>query len=67
MTGGEAAAPVTVADVREEFGPDGWQLQEGRFCWSATRRATPSALEVIVGQTLEMLVRKLRAEMDSQG
>ncbi len=67
MTGGEAAAPVTVADVREEFGPDGWQLQEGRFCWSATRRPTPSALEVIVGQTLEMLVRKLRAEMDSQG
>jgi hypothetical protein len=66
MTGGEAAAPLTVADVREEFGPD-WQLREGYFCWTATRRPTPTAREIVVGQTLNQLVAKLRAEMDSQG
>ncbi len=67
MTGGEATAPLTVTDVREEFGPGGWQLEEGRFCWSATRRPTPTAREIVVGRDLDHLAAKLRAEMDSQG
>src|SRR3984893_17041405 len=62
MTGVSGAqAPVTVADVRDEVGPD-WQLREGRFCWTATRRPTPTAVEVIVGRDLSQLVVKLRAE-----
>jgi hypothetical protein len=64
MTGVSGARPpVTVADVRDEFGPD-WQLREGRFCWIATRRPTPTAVEVIVGRDLSQLVVKLRAERD---
>jgi hypothetical protein len=63
---GEAAAPLSFADVRDEFGPD-WQLREGYFCWTATRRPTPTAREIVTGQTLDQLVAKLRAEMDSQG
>jgi hypothetical protein len=64
MTGVPGArAPVTVADVRDEFGPD-WQLREGYFCWTATRRPTATAVEVIVGQGLDQLVVKLRAERD---
>jgi hypothetical protein len=56
-------APLTVADVRDEFGPD-WQLREGYFCWTATRRPTPTAVEIIVGQDLGHLAAKLRAERD---
>jgi hypothetical protein len=64
MTGVPGApASVTVADVRDEFGPD-WQLYEGYFCWTAARRPTPTAVEVIVGQDLDQLVVKLRAERD---
>ena len=64
MTGVPGApVPVTVADVRDEFGPD-WQLREGCFCWRATGRPTPTAVEVIVGQDLDQLVVKLRAERD---
>jgi hypothetical protein len=66
VTGAEAAPSLTVADVVDEFGPDGWQLREGYFCWSATRRPTPTAREIVVGQTLDELVVKLRAEMDRQ-
>ena len=66
LTGGEATAPLTVADVRDEFGPD-WQLREGYFCWAAMRRPTPTAREIVTGQTLEGLVQKLRAEMDGRG
>ena len=66
MTGAEAAPSLTVADVRDEFGPDGWQLREGYFCWSAIRRPTPTAREIVTGQTLDQLVDKLRAETDSQ-
>jgi hypothetical protein len=58
-----AGAPITVTDVRDEFGPD-WQLREGHFCWTATRRPTPTAVEVIVGQDLDQLLVKLRAERD---
>jgi hypothetical protein len=65
MTGGEAA-PVTVAAVRQEFGPD-WELEEGRFCWSATRRPTPTLREIVVGRDLAHLAAKLRDEIDSQG
>ena len=63
---GDAAAPLTAADVRDEFGPD-WQLREGYFCWSAIRRPTPTAREIVTAQTLEMLVAKLRAETGNQG
>jgi hypothetical protein len=59
-----AAAVFTLADVRAEFGPDGWQLQEGRFCWTAVRRPTPTAVEVITGRDLDHLAVKLRAERD---
>jgi hypothetical protein len=61
-----AAAALTLADVVEEFGPD-WQLREGYFCWTATRRPTPTAREIVTGQTLDQLAVKLRAEMDGQG
>ncbi len=68
MTGGRsddgAAASLTLADVRAEFGPHGWQFHEGRFCWSAIRRPTPTAVEVVTGQDLNHLAVKLRAEMD---
>ena len=64
---GEAAAPLTVAAVVAEFGPSGWQLEEGRFCWSATRRPTPTLREIVVGRDLDHLAAKLRAEMDNQG
>jgi hypothetical protein len=67
MTGSEAAEPVSVVDVRQEFGPAGWQLEQGRFCWSATRRPTPTAREIVVGRDLDQLAAKLRAETDSQG
>ena len=60
-----APTPVTVADVRDEFGPD-WQLREGYLCWTATRRPTPTAVEVIVGRDLGQLVVKLRAERDQE-
>ena len=53
-----------VADVRQEFGPDGWQLQEGRFCWSAVRRPTETAREIVVGRDLDHLAVKLRAWRD---
>ncbi len=59
-----AAAALTIADVRAEFAPHGWQFQEGRFCWSAIRRPTPTAVEVVTGQDLDHLAVKLRAEMD---
>ena len=59
-----AATSPTLADVRAEFGPLGWQFQEGRFCWSAIRRPTPTAVEVVTGQDLDHLAVKLRAEMD---
>ena len=65
MTGGEAAPSLTVADVRDEFGPD-WQLREGYFCWSAIRRPTPTAREIVTGQTLDQLAAKLRAEMGQE-
>ena len=58
----ESAAPLTVAAVAAEFGPAGWQLQEGCFCWSAVRRPTPTAVEVMIGHTLRQLAEKLRAE-----
>ena len=61
MTGGKAAAPLTVADVRQEFGPDGWQLQEGRLCWSAVRRPAETAREIVTGRDLDHLAVKLRA------
>jgi hypothetical protein len=57
-----AAVPLTAADVRAEFGPDGWQVQQGRFCWTAVRRPTPTAVEVITGPDLDHLAAKLRAE-----
>jgi hypothetical protein len=57
-----AAAVVTLADVRSEFGPDGWQVEAGRFCWTATRRPTPTAVEVVTGPDLEHLAAELRAE-----
>jgi hypothetical protein len=63
MTGiAGAPAPLTLADVRDEF--PGWQLREGYFCWTATRRPTETAVEVLVGQDLGQLAAKLRAERD---
>ena len=59
-----AATSLTVADVRAEFAPHGWQFQEGRFCWSAIRRPTSTAVEVLTGHDLSHLAVKLRAEMD---
>jgi hypothetical protein len=56
-------APVTVADVTAEFGPE-WQLAQGHFCWTATKRPTETAVEIIVGQNLDHLAEKLRAERD---
>lgn len=57
-----AAVPMTAANARAEFGPDGWQVQQGPFCWSAVRRPTPTAVEVITGRDLDHLAAKLRAE-----
>jgi hypothetical protein len=59
-----AAAVFTLADVRAEFGPDGWQVHEERFCWSAVRRPTATAVEVITGRDLGQLAVKLRAERE---
>ena len=56
-------APLTPADVTAEFGPE-WKIAEGHFCWTATRRPTPTAREIIVGQDLDHLAAKLRAEQD---
>lgn len=56
---------LTVADVREGF-PD-WELQQSHFCWSATRRPTPTAQEIVIGRDLGQLAVKLRAEMEGQG
>jgi len=39
-------------------------FKKGRFCWSAIRRPTPTAVEVVTGQDLNHLAVKLRAEMD---
>jgi hypothetical protein len=61
MTGGKTAAPLTVANVRQESGLGGWQLQEGRLCWSAVRRPTETAREIVVGRDLDHLAVKLRA------
>jgi hypothetical protein len=58
------AAVVTLADVRAEFGPGGWDVHEGSFCWTAVRRPTPTAVEVITGRDLDHLAVKLRAERD---
>jgi hypothetical protein len=67
MTGVPGApVPVTFADVTAEFGPE-WQLAEDHFCWTATRRPTQTAVEIIVGQDLDHLAAKLRAERDDQG
>ena len=66
MTGVPGApVPVTFADVTAEFGPE-WQLVEGHFCWTATRRPTTTAVEIIVGHDLDHLAAKLRAERDGQ-
>jgi hypothetical protein len=63
MTGvSGASAPLSLTDVRDEF--PGWQLREGYLCWTAIRRPTPTAVEVIVGQDLDQLVGKLHAEQD---
>jgi hypothetical protein len=64
MTGSKDAAgvPLSAANVRAEFGPDGWDVHEGHFCWSAVRRPTPTAVEVITGRDLGHLAAKLRAE-----
>lgn len=61
---GSSGAPalLTLADVRDEF--PGWQLREGRLCWTATRRPTETAVEVLVGQDLGQLDAKLRTERD---
>jgi hypothetical protein len=63
MTGAAGPpAPPTLADVRGEF--PRWQLRKGHFCWTATRRPTETAVEVLVGQDLVQLAAKLRAERD---
>jgi hypothetical protein len=66
MTGVPGApAPLRLTDIRDEF--PGWQLREGYLCWTAIRRPTLTAVEVITGQDLEHLAAKLRAERDGQG
>ena len=56
-------APLTPADVTAEFGPE-WKLAEEHLCWTATRRPTPTRVEIIVGRNLYHLAAKLRAEQD---
>jgi hypothetical protein len=56
-----ATPPLSFADVLEEFGA-AWQIESAHFCMVAVRRPTPTSQEIVVGQTLDMLVEKLRAE-----
>jgi hypothetical protein len=61
MTG--ETAPLTLAAALEEFGAT-WQVHEAQFCYVAVRRPTATSQEIMVGQTLDQLVEKLRAERD---
>jgi hypothetical protein len=55
-----ATPTVSFADVLEEFG-EAWQIESAYSCLVAVR-PTPTSQEIVVGQTLDMLVEKLRAE-----
>ena len=56
--------PVSLADVRAEFGPHGWQVDPAQFCYLAFRRPTPSSEEILTAPTLDRLAAKLRATTD---
>ena len=56
-----ATPTVSFADVLEEFS-EAWQIESAYSCLVAVRRPTPTSQEIVVGQTLDMLVEKLRAE-----
>jgi hypothetical protein len=53
--------PPSLADVRAEFGPHGWQVDPAQFCYLAFRRPTPTSEEVLTAPTLDQLATKLRA------
>jgi hypothetical protein len=56
-------APLTLGDVLAEFGAI-WQVHAAQFCYVAVRRPTATSQEIVVGQSLDQLVEKLRAERD---
>lgn len=62
MTG--ETAPLTIGTVLEEFGQV-WQVYAAEFAYMAVRRPTATSQEIVVGQTLDQLVEKLRAEAGS--
>jgi hypothetical protein len=51
----------SLADVRAEFEPQGWQVDPAQFCYLAFRRPTPTSEEVLTAPTLDQLAAKLRA------
>jgi hypothetical protein len=61
MTG--ETAPLTIGTVLEEFGQV-WQVHAAEFAYVAVRRPTATSQEIVVGQTLDQLVEKLRAEAE---
>jgi hypothetical protein len=58
--------PPSLADVRAEFEPHGWQVDPAQFCYLAFRRPTPTSEEVLTAPTLGQLTAKLRAAADDE-
>jgi hypothetical protein len=58
--------PLSLADVRAEFGPHGWEVNLAQFCFLAFRRPTPSSEEVLTAPTLDQLAAKLRAAVGEE-
>jgi hypothetical protein len=56
----------SLADVRAEFEPHGWQVDPAQFCYLAFRRPTPTSEEVLTAPTLSQLTAKLRAAADEE-